>query len=680
MTHPASDRKAFRIAFLMAAAAASFLIGGCDDDNQAAEAIQTASMRLDSISGGGASTAPWTSDRLKVYSQIVTGLEPALASDLPGEVSAARLLKSRALAGQAQVEADIAAQQQRGFSHKGASSWSALDRYLSSQALASALEEYDPEPAFEDIQGTTREREEDIATAWAAKKKVDDAIADLEKRAEGSLAQARTRREQETQFRARAADVSATQAATIIEDAAKERRAADLHDVDAARLQAEATNLSPQSLSAQAQIDMLTAQKQLLAEARQEIEAIATVNRDKAKDAREAAATAAADVGRLLDELIADRQSIDPAIDKAAATLKAAATEARQAASGDGLSADKKSGAKLAEASRLHALADVISLRTSGLRSHAALLSALASAAPTLPDGGKLSAAADQATKELEAALAAAKEAYEAAKNAYESASGRSVSKEQIERIAADLDKLANPDQIEASRRDFPSGDEDLNVEESAPVEGDAPPADEATTASVRATFRDLADAAEKMDIEAIFSKLQGASEKESSLLRDAKSFAGSALAFESACKEKFDKGFIELFKESPMGAGLGDQFGFSQFTGNLAEARAEIDTVEVFSTGPQSARITQDGEPLNFIRSGGQWKVLVEIPAEMEAGIQGFASVLPDLKVLADEMTADVKADKFQTPDVMLMALFQKVGPIMQKTGLGGMGGPGGG
>src|SRR5687767_14996734 len=169
-------------------------LSGCDQSGDAGAVIRDASMRLEALSGGGASPAPWITDRLKGYAEVIADLKPVTEEGLPGQVAAARLLTARALAGQAQVKAEEAAGLGRTTVAKAGVVASALEQWLSAQSLAQSHAQYSPAEPVAELERADREKDEQIAAAVARKERTDQAIADLERRAEEALGRARGER------------------------------------------------------------------------------------------------------------------------------------------------------------------------------------------------------------------------------------------------------------------------------------------------------------------------------------------------------------------------------------------------------------------------------------------------------------------------------------------------------
>lgn len=266
------------------------LAGGCGEGDQAAEAVRVSAMEIETLSLGGANPAPLGREaRLAAYEKIVQRLRPYAGGEAGGTKSAVNLLTARAQAALAGMEAEDLAFAHRRTLDGVTSVRSLLDRYLSEQVSAAALEQYDPGPELAELDKQIRSREEEIARVVQEKQALERELKDLEARAAAETEKARAQRLEETSLRQRAVNLRAVEQAELIERAAQHKRAADAHDMEASLLRAQITQREPGIGEHQVLIDRLSEQRRLLDDAKAEVQAFAKSTAERAAAARAAA-------------------------------------------------------------------------------------------------------------------------------------------------------------------------------------------------------------------------------------------------------------------------------------------------------------------------------------------------------------------------------------------------------
>lgn len=660
------------------ALAGATIAGSCGRSDTPGQVVMNTSRKVQAASLGEKAPAPKIARTTAVYTEAVASLKPAVADGLVGESSGASLISARADGGLADFQAEGAAAAERESQNVAGRVRLGYDAWLSHQARAAALEQFDPSKQLADIDAQIKQKVEDGAKARAAKQKLDSDLAALEAKAKEQLDKSRLERDAETKLRQQAVNANATVRADLITKANQHRRASDGFDKEASLLRAQGAAKAPESRDVQAEIDRLTAQSKLLADAKAQLAARAKANTDDATAAKAEAMGAAQVIKDAVAELAKVRATVPELTDKAARTYGQAVGAAKAAGQKPETDQETKASAKLASATSKHGLADLLAGRARGLRDHAELLRSLAEANPPLPDSASYRTQADEASKQHEQALDAAKKGYEDAAAEYAGVPGKQDIKDRLAKIAEALKALGEgkvevPAWLAMSR---PAGAAGSSAAAAAPAASGA-------EAEVRKALEAMIAAGKDGDIERMLGMIHAKSPGDEKLLVSLGKVGAGFARLNTACKEKFGSPFADLMKQSgnPMMSGMADQMGGLGAGMGLGDLqRASADDLEIAMTDASTAKLTPKGggESLNMVKVGGVWKLELELPPEAKMQLGPMMALIEPIGKLMDEIAGEVKAGKYATGNEMMAAVNQKLMPVLMQ-GMGGPGGPGG-
>jgi predicted nucleic acid-binding Zn-ribbon protein len=395
---------------ILALPACALLLLGCEED-PASEAIRDANVKLTALTNISGDYAETT------YSSVIQNLRTASNQGSDAQKAAAQLLIARAEFGLAAKPARQAAEAEAAAADSLREIRSVLGEYLTIKSLADANASYSPGEDLAEIDEEIEAKAREIDQARAAKAEIDQRVQQLRDQAARLREQADELRLQERDMRdAVLAAETAAIAAELMVETQRIRREADAFDVDASKLEARADQIAPESTLQQREIDKLTRQQELLSAARAETVERGETSQQMARDLREKASQAAAELADLASELETLReQTLAPAVERAIAAYGKARSAANQARTfSRGLRGDA-SGAIIGEAQ--HAIGDLAAAHATGLEAYIDTFAAIGDT--SIEGAGGYASRADQAKEAYRNWLMQAAEAYADAAGAF---------------------------------------------------------------------------------------------------------------------------------------------------------------------------------------------------------------------------------------------------------------------
>jgi hypothetical protein len=426
-----------------------------------------------------------------------------------------------------------------------------------------------------------------------------------------------------------ASRLSATQATPAVEQAVLIKNEGDALRLEGSKLQAQADAIAPRLSEVNAIIAKLTKQKADLDAIAGSLQERTAAARKEASDARAAAAAAAGDLKKRLDDLDALRKGgLATAYDQALSGYRKAGSLAKSAQGGG-----KPAAAKIAAGMAALSQAETYWARAQGSQAFAALLKTLATAQPSLPYASEMQARCTDALKSQKDDLASAQTALEEAKAAFTTSGVGGAVKERLDALGELLDKAINvtkDENLDAAgafgfRTRVPA---EVAYAPAAPAPKAAAPAGD-DEAQVRA------------ELDKMFA---AAAEGQKHIARA-----------EAACKAKFNKSFAEVLASNPM---LGASAGMIQKAMSLKPSDFRITFTD--DTATASAPGLPGG--VQFTKVGGKWT----------APMAGAAAQSQELTKAAgqafDEWAADIEAGKFADETAASTGLMTKMQAVMMK------------
>jgi hypothetical protein len=143
-----------------------------------------------------------------------------------------------------------------------------------------------------------------------------------------------------------------------------------------------------------------------------------------------------------------------------------------------------------------------------------------------------------------------------------------------------------------------------------------------------------------------------------------------ATLKLDEACKSKFKVSFGDHMSKMAPGGGDGEIQSMPG-SAELADAKAEVD-------GDKATVTLASGLKMSLKKVDGVWKVNLSDADDTPQKRAQIAAMASGLVPAMEEITADVKADKFASIDEVAQAIMAKLQAIMTGGGKGG-GGAGG-
>jgi hypothetical protein len=646
----------------------------CREEPDALQAVRRASTTINAVAGGAeAAVAIDVQDR--AFQEALKQLDASTLDPQDPLASATGILRSASQLGTAGAPTSAAQTSLTTLSNLRSELRSALSQWTMFSSVAEAST-YDAAPRLAELDAQLTAAKGELSAAEgrmaALQTQQDKLLADARDKAD----QAKKLEAQSVVLKEQASTLTASQAQPVLTQALEIRGRCDELRLAVARIEADATLLEPQKLQVRQREEELKIGIASLEAERVRVAKRGTESSAAESEARAKAAQAAADLDDLAKKIAEEREkNLSPALEEVIGVCKKAASSAA-AVKGDG----KVSVGRILSAKAKHRLGEVLLLKAGEANDHAALMSQLAAAAPALPAKASFEEAGKAAAEAGKAAIAEAREALEGARNDFKSIPARDEADEAAKlAVIKYLTRIGGlePDESESAPPPAAEGE---------PGEGEKPAGDPAPTdtanageAEVRAFLKDLAAKIEAGDAEALAAAMHlGEGKAEQAATLASMTVAGAKL--DAACKTKFDKTLTQALKESPMGAAAG------QTPGSVPTA-SEIENAAITVNGDAATVTVEGGQPSKFAKIGGSWKIdlseIVAAPGALDMLIEvGGAATKA-----ADETTAEVEADKYDSIDAVLQAYMGKMmkammpagGPEKEDAG-GGKGGQGGG
>ncbi len=414
-------------------------IGGCDQSDPAAEAIDSVSRQLQALHGGQGVLAP-APRRAEVYDAAVLELRPHLDVSEPYRQAAARRLLSTVQAAQASLGMEGVGSLQEEALLTMSHARAIYETYRSAHALAEAARVYDPSEDLAELRSELSNREDLLDATRAEREAVAAQIEALEQQRQDRLAEARELRAEEQEVRERIAELSGQERLTLVRKATTVQRRADAKEVEAATLQARIERQRPDLSAIDDEIGRLEKQRELLLAAIQRVQERVQDNQETAQRAEERADQSTQKLRAVMNELT---ELMTGSLAEARSQVLSAQRESvRTAQPMSRLSSVERGDAAIKMATLQQDLADIERSRALDWELLRGLNRQLTRAQPPLPDAEIYEqGAADAEARRIEA-LRAAAEAYAAARREYEAVAGRGEIGERVDALLASLAEL----------------------------------------------------------------------------------------------------------------------------------------------------------------------------------------------------------------------------------------------
>ncbi|MCC6677814.1 MAG: hypothetical protein IT436_11765 [Phycisphaerales bacterium] len=636
---------------LLVMAAGLALAAGCDRD-EGAKSVRQASTGMHTITGGATTIVP-SKEREKAYTDVINDAKAGIDAG-PEAAGAALLLTAQAQLGQADEPLGQYAAAEREYLNRVTVARSHLAAYIEHSSQSSAARQYDPAKDLAEIEKGIATHTASIAEQQKEKAEIDAVVADLQARAKAELDAAAALDTEVAQLREQAARATAVQGETLIKQAAEKRRAADTRRMAGLQLQAQVDVTQPRSAEAGLLVDKFTNQKEDLESTRKEIQDRDAASKQLAASAGAAAAQSAEKLAAEIAEIVKLRTgAIAETSEQARTKLNAAKGNAQKAGAAS-------SSAKTLVGDINQSLAELAWQRAFGHAAFAQLMETLAAAQPPLSDRAKYEADAKAAREEEKKALDEAKEAFDAAKSAYNSAGAKGDAKDRLERLGELLEKSGQ--RAAGEKLDllaaFSAKTRKSDDADAARAPETAPGADDLTP-----TLEMILTSAQQGQYDAIFDHINADTAEKQQMVAALRGALPGLMRLETACKEKFGKGFIEASQQAAGGmGGIGAMGGMG--AGGLDQLKnLKVSDFTVNITG-DTATVTAPGtpEPMNFTKVDGRW--LLTLP-DMDMSNPMARMGLKMLEVTGPvfgEVAAEVENGTLQSIEAVTVSLTQKL------------------
>lgn len=668
-----------RSAHLLARVGAIVLVSasliGCGED-RAQSLIDDAARQLATINAG-ASGRQLSADR--VYTQVRTALGNLPGSASESQKAAAALMLSQVERGLAEREA-FAASERMGDAHRLLGPAEAeLRAFELHKAAAASAAAFDPASLLADLRQRRAASENAEAQVRSRIEAARNRAKELNDRVSALRAQADEHRLRAAELQAQATERGPTAGLSQATAAHEARRAADAAALEAHALELEAQSASREADEYEIERQKFVEQAGALDQARNSVTQRQTSAQAEAATARQAAEQAAAALRDVLsgdEKLDALHSQIIPASFDAA--VRGYEASIRQA---QGARSTQRGSASLAIALANQALANLHATRAEGLLSYAALLESSARAgvpgAQTLADRGT------QARQRASEHVRAAATAYDAAIENYQATGARSDAASIRDSLTGRLGELR------AMVLDEQVSPESFSpIERVAPEAGDgagggaAPAASGDGEQSLRDAIRNLQQAVENMDGQAIVDFIHPAGPAEAQILGPISSMSIANMRLDQATEAAFGQRFTRWAAENPQALGPMGQMASSDMS---ASPLAEIDpdALDLRVSGNEGVAMMPDGTTTRFARVNGQWKQVLSmddlgLPPEAAEGMAMMGIVARQFDTVVDRLITRIESGALQSNQAVAVEM---VGAIMNAMrDAMGAGGPGGG
>lgn len=650
MTTTTSSKAPRRAGLLTAAAILAALAGGCDKHDETTRGVRHASGQLRAIGGG---EGPAVSDQLakQQYSKVVADLKPVSTTGGQEENAAAVAMIAHSSLALAQPSLDRTAELEAKAVSMGLVTRDLVTDWIAKNASAGALEQYDPSAVIKQAEAQIGEKNIAAENARKTKAALDAQIAELRRQAEEKNTQAKSFEQTYASLREQASKLSATAAQSLIEQAASARRDGDRLRNDGALINAKADQLVPQSAEQQLQIDQFGNQ-------RKSLEGLIANLLEQQKRSKAEAAAARANAEKVAREL---EGAVEALQKHRSGELQAGIDESLKALRDSGATSRGAKGpnASLTNAAILQATGDLHWNRAQGIASYAAVMEALATATPALPQKASYAKEVEEAAKARKDALEEAKAAYEAAASAFGGSGARGASRDRIERIQKRLEDLRAIIDGKQPAKEEPKAETTTaaTAPETKPAESPAAAAD-SVPAELKTAALAVVDTALAGDMNALRALLYITPETQPTI--DAIVQIGEGMrVLDKACSAKFGKRFSEAASESA-GAAAGGLGGI-------------LDAVETPGFDPNSLTYTMKGSaeaevsspqssgPSLFRLSDSKWLLDLEV-AKLPPQFGMAVPHAPKIKTAILEVAGEVEAGTYADINAVLQAYTAKL------------------
>lgn len=633
---------------LLVMAAGLALAAGCDRD-EGARSVRQAATGMHTITGGATTVVP-SKDREKAYTDVINDAKAGIDAG-PEASEAALLLTAQAQLGQADEPLGRYAAAEREYLNRVTVARSHLAAYIEHSSQSSAARQYDPASDLAEIDKGIAAHTASIAEQQKTKADIDAIVTDLRARAKVELDAAAALDTEVAQLREQAARATAVQGETLIKQAAEKRRAADARRMAGLQLQAQLDVTQPQSAEAGLLVDKFTNQKEDLESTRKEIQ-----DRDAAS--KQLAASAGAAAARSAEKLAAEITDIVKLRSGAIAENSEQARTRLNTAKGNAQKAGRSAKALLGDINQ--SLAELAWQRAFGHAAFAQLMETLAGAQPPLADRARYEADAKAAREDEKKALDEAKEAFDAAKSAYTSTSAKGDAKDRLDRLGDLLEKSgqrATGEKLDLLAAFAAKTIKSADGEPAPAPEAAAPGGDDLTP-----TLEALLTSAQQGQYEPIFDHINADTPEKQQMVAAIRGALPGLMRLETACKEKFGKGFIEASQQAAGMSGIGAMGGMG--AGGLDQLKnLKVSDLTVAVTG-DTATVSMPGspEPMNFSKVDGRWLMTLPAMDLTNPMIQMSLKMLEMTGPVFGEVAAEVEGGTLQSIEAVTVSLTQKL------------------
>lgn len=651
-------------------AVAGFALAGCDRQTQTSRAVRKSATTLNAT---GNSTAASVDYRQKQLGEAAATVQPHVGTGLPGEGSAAALLAAESQLGMSAGPAAAYGVAERSVLNQYTVLRAHAADWVNFNSSASNAAQFDPSGVIKDLESQAARKAADIQKQLDAKAEIDRKIEALRAAAKEKLDSGREAENASAKARQRASEVSAQEAAKIIEQATGDKKRADALRGQGALLDAQADSLVPESAEAQLMVTQFQNQKANFEKTATELRQRAKTSQDQATEARANAAKAADKVDAAITQIRSQRDGdVQAAFDAALKQYQSALGNIRKAVADPGMTS-----ARVVEGGIHQSIGDLYWSRGQALATYASTLAGLAALEPALPKRETYKTEAAQIREAQMEALKSAREAYESAQSSFQSAKARGEAKERLDRLAEQLGKIASITSGEsadaladlAAGRMPPKPAEGADAGQPAPETAAAPAAD--PKALVIAAVEAIANALKASDSQALSALFIIPNPALQPMFDSSLRLQGTIRQIDAECQQRFGSKFSDLLKQLGGGAGAGG--GLDEFENVKA---ADLDVSVTGDTAVVTPKA--GGNPLKFQNVGGTWKAVFELPANVPPEQLAQAqAMMPALESAFSGLLADIKEGKFQSLQAVQVGMMQR---IQQAMTAGGAGGPGGG
>lgn len=392
----------------LSAALLCLALGACEQRSEAAAAIDRARIELDSADAGerGAAT----------LQGVINDLSPYTSEGEPAARATASVLIARARIGLAAPMVDTVIAAEGEALNKLNIARAELGQWISLSAASAAYAAFDPDDDLAQMRQDETDRQRELDEAVAQRAELTQRIDALEDQIAQKLEQARGMRVREGELTLRLAQVSATEAAELAEQARAVGREADAIEFEAAEIEAQAAEIRPDLMEAGLAVDRLEGQIATVRSAMAEVTAAVEQSGEDARSAKDAAELAAGRFDALINEIVSMRtEQIDRPTENARDLLRRAAQDASRARS----TLRDQGTVVLGHANQW--LATLLSARVAGLEALTGQLERAVNAEPPAPNSSRYATLLNEQRELLESERAALAEALDDAQQAMES-------------------------------------------------------------------------------------------------------------------------------------------------------------------------------------------------------------------------------------------------------------------